>query len=71
LIVEVAVPFHDPIVRRLEQAKEQGDRKEHPEPIQPVTDLWLYPSTQATQITHCDLKSASVGDSSNNKNPPA
>jgi hypothetical protein len=59
--------MNDPVICCLNQAEEQGDRKEQPKAVQPLPDLWLYPSTQAKQIAHCDLKAASVGGPFNNK----
>jgi hypothetical protein len=52
LTIEVAVSMNDPVIRRLNQAEEQGDRKEQPKAVQPLPDLWLYPSSQAAQMMH-------------------
>ena len=62
LTIEIAVPIYDPVVRGLDQAKEQRDCEDQPEAVQPLPDLWLHPSSQAKQIAHCDLKTASAGD---------
>jgi hypothetical protein len=44
LTIEVVVPIHDPIVGRLDQAKEHSDRKDNPEAVQPLSDFRLDPS---------------------------
>jgi hypothetical protein len=49
------VSVRNSIVCRLDQAKEQGDRKEYPEAIEPVPDFWLNPSPKSEQILHCKI----------------
>jgi len=53
LTIEVAVSMNDPVIRCLNQAEEQCDRKEQAKAVQPLPDLWLYPSSQAAQMVHC------------------
>jgi hypothetical protein len=50
--------MNDPVMRCLNQAEEQGDRKEQPKAVQPLPDLWLYPSSQAAQMMHRSPNSA-------------
>jgi hypothetical protein len=49
LAIKVGVTAHDSIVRGLDQAKEQGDCKEHPESVKALSDFRPHPSLQADE----------------------